>query len=190
MKFIFLRDNHHKTLEEKELMSEKPYASAIGSLMYVTLCIGRDICYAIGIVNRYKSDPEVEHWTTRKHILKYPKRTWDYMLVYSSGSFGTLGYTDFDFQGDIDSSKITYEENLTNLFTKTLFEHVFEKHVNCMGLRSVPSFRVSRSWLPLCYRSKTTCNFIYDLNGINFSNSYTRVVSYIRFRLIMQYMIM
>ena len=42
------------------------------------------------------------------------------MLVYSSGSLGTLGYLDFDFQGDIDSSKIAYEENLTVLFTKTL----------------------------------------------------------------------
>ena len=42
------------------------------------------------------------------------------MLVYSSGSLGTLGYTDFDFQGDIDSGKIEYEENLIDLFTKTL----------------------------------------------------------------------
>ena len=29
------------------------------------------------------------------------------MLVYSSGSPKTLGYTDSDFQGDIDSSKST-----------------------------------------------------------------------------------
>ena len=51
----------HKTPEEKELMSGKPYALAIGSLMYATVCIGQDICYAMGIVSRYKSDPEVEH---------------------------------------------------------------------------------------------------------------------------------
>ena len=61
------------------------------------------------------------------------------MLVYSSGSLGTLGYTDSDFQGDIDFSKISYEENLVDIFTKTLSEHVFDKHVNCMGLRSVLS---------------------------------------------------
>ena len=60
------------------------------------------------------------------------------MLVYSSGSLGVLGYTDSNFQGDIDSSKIAYEENLAYLFNKILSEHVFEKHVNCMGLRSVP----------------------------------------------------
>ena len=60
------------------------------------------------------------------------------MLVYSSGSLRILGYTDSYFQGDIYSIKIAYEENLVDLFIKTLFEHVFEKHVNCMGLRSVP----------------------------------------------------
>ena len=29
-----------------------------------------------------------------KHILKYLRRTKDYMLVYSSGSLETVGYTD------------------------------------------------------------------------------------------------
>ena len=58
------------------------------------------------------------------------------MWVYSSGSLGILGYRDYDFQGDIDSSKIVNEENLTDLFTKTLSKRVFEKHVNRMGLRS------------------------------------------------------
>ena len=38
------------------------------------------------------------------------------MLVYSSGSLGILGFTNSDFQGDIDSSKIAYEENLGNPF--------------------------------------------------------------------------
>ena len=42
------------------------------------------------------------------------------MLVYFSGSLGTLGYTNSDFHGDIESSKIAYEENLADFFTKTL----------------------------------------------------------------------
>ena len=83
-----------KTPEEKELMSKKPYASVVGSLMYDMLCTRPDICYAVGVVSRYQSDPGVEHWTAVKHILKYLKRTRDYMLVYSSGSLKTLGYTD------------------------------------------------------------------------------------------------
>ena len=39
------------------------------------------------------------------------------MLVYSNGSLGILGYTDSDFQGDINSSKIAFEENLAYPFT-------------------------------------------------------------------------
>ena len=60
------------------------------------------------------------------------------MLVYSTGSLGILDYTDSDLQEDIDSSKIANEENLADIFTKTFFKRVFEKHVNCMGRKSVP----------------------------------------------------
>ena len=38
------------------------------------------------------------------------------MLVYSNGSLGIFGYTDFDFQGDIEFSKIAYEENLAPFY--------------------------------------------------------------------------
>ena len=84
------------------------------------------------------------------------------MLVYSNGNLGILGYTDSDYQGDIESSKISYEENLGDLFTKTLSDGVFEKHVNHMGLRSVQAYsRVSGIRLHLCFGSKTKCNFIF-----------------------------
>ena len=132
------KEQSPKTPEEKELMSKKPYASAVGSLMYAMLCTRPDICYAVGVVSRYQSDPGVEHWTTVKHILKYLKRTRDYMLVYSSGSLKTLGYTDSDFQGDIDSSKSTSGYVFTLNGEPFVGERVFEKHVNCMGLKRVP----------------------------------------------------
>ena len=90
----FSKEQSPKTPEEKELMSKKPYASAVGSLMYATLSTRPDICYAVGVVSRYQSYPGVEHWIAVKHILKYLKRTRNYMLVYSSGSLKTLGYTD------------------------------------------------------------------------------------------------
>ena len=132
------KEQSPKTPEEKELMSKKPYASAVGSLMYAMLCTRPDICYAVGVVSRYQSDPGVEHWTAVKHILKYLKRTRDYMLVYSSGSLKTLGYTDSDFQGDIDSSKSTSGYVFTLNGEPFVGERVFEKHVNCMGLKRVP----------------------------------------------------
>ena len=42
-----------------------------------------------------------------KHILKYPRRMRDYMLVYSSEDLTPLGYMDSDFQSDRDSKKST-----------------------------------------------------------------------------------
>ena len=60
------------------------------------------------------------------------------MLVYSSGSLETVGYTDSDFRGDTVVSKIASEENLTNLFINSLPERVFERHVNSMDFRRIP----------------------------------------------------
>ena len=75
--------------------------------MYSMLCTRLDIFYVVGVVSRYQYDPGEEHWVVVKHILKYLRRTRDYMLVYSSGSLETIGYTNSYFQGDIDSRKST-----------------------------------------------------------------------------------
>ena len=71
-----------KTPDEIEKMKEVPYASAVGSLMYAMLCTRPDICFAVGMVSRYRSNLGREHWTAVKHILKYLKRTRNYMLIY------------------------------------------------------------------------------------------------------------
>src|ERR1051325_9452532 len=96
-----------KTPQDVEDMRRIPYASAVGSLMYAMLCTRPDICYAVGIVSRYQSTPGYEHWTAVKNILKYLRRTRDYMLIYGKGDLILQGYTDSDFQTDIDSRKST-----------------------------------------------------------------------------------
>ena len=48
-----------------------PYTSPVGSLMYAMLCTRLDICYVVGIVSRYESNPGMGHWIVVKHILKY-----------------------------------------------------------------------------------------------------------------------
>ena len=68
-----------KTPQEVEDMSRIPYA-----LMYAMLCTISDICYAVGVVSRYQSNPTPDHWGVIKHILKYLKRTRDVMLVCTS----------------------------------------------------------------------------------------------------------
>ena len=73
------KDQCPKTPNEIEKMKAVPYASVVGSLMYEMLCTRPDICFAVGMVSRYQSNPGQEHWTAVKHIIKYLKRTRDYM---------------------------------------------------------------------------------------------------------------
>ena len=105
---VFLsKEQCPKTPQEEEDMRRVPYASAVGSLMYVMLCTRPDICYAVGIVSRYQSNPGRKHWEAVKHILKYLRRTRNYMLVYSGKDLNPIGYTDSDFQKDQDDRKST-----------------------------------------------------------------------------------
>ncbi|KAA0035526.1 gag/pol protein [Cucumis melo var. makuwa] len=76
-------------------------------LMYAMLCTKLDICYSVEIVSRYQSNSGRDHWTVIKNILKYLRRTKDYMLVYDSKDLILTGYTDSDFQTDKDARKST-----------------------------------------------------------------------------------
>ena len=95
------------TPKEIESMKAVPYASACGSLMYAMLCTRPDICFAVGMVSRYQSNPGQEHWSAVKTILKYLRRTKEYMLIYKASDLLPLGYTDSDFQSDKDKRKST-----------------------------------------------------------------------------------
>ena len=54
-------------------MSKVLYASAIDSLMYAMVCIRPDITYVVGVVSRFMSRPEKQHWEAVKWILRYLK---------------------------------------------------------------------------------------------------------------------
>ena len=94
------------TAEDREKMKVIPYASAVGSIMYAKLCTRPDVCLVISIARRYQSNPEVEHWTTIKNILKYLKRTKDMFLIYGGDKELVVnGYVDASFDTDPDDSK-------------------------------------------------------------------------------------
>ena len=95
------------TAKEKEYMKTIPYASAVGSFMYVMLRTRPDICYSVGILSRYQSNLGREHWTGVKHILKYLRVMRDYMIVYHGDELDLIGYIDSDFQLDADLRKST-----------------------------------------------------------------------------------
>ena len=91
------RDMSPKTPEDREYMKTVPYTSAMGSLMYAMLCTRPDIAHAVSITSKYQANPGPEHWTAVKRILKYLRRTKDYVLKYGGGELCIEGYTDSDF---------------------------------------------------------------------------------------------
>ena len=91
------KEQSPKTSQELEDIRHFPYASAMGSLMYAMLCTRPDICYAVDMVSRFQSNPDPDHWTAVKNILKCLRRTRNYMLVFSGSDLKMLGYTDSDF---------------------------------------------------------------------------------------------
>ena len=99
------KEQSPKTPQAIEEMRHILYDSAVGSLMYAMLCTRPDICFAVGVVSRFQSNPGLDHWVAVKHILKYLRRTRNYMLVYSGEDMILRGYTDSDFQTDVDSRK-------------------------------------------------------------------------------------
>ena len=78
------------TPQEEEDMRRVPYASSVGSLMYTILCTRLDIYYIVGVVSRFQSNLRLEYWIVVKNILKYLRRTRDYILVYSGENLKIL----------------------------------------------------------------------------------------------------
>ena len=61
----------------------------------------------VGMVSRYQSNLGQEHWSAVKKILKYLRRTKEYMLIYKASNLFPVGYTDSDFQIDKDKRNST-----------------------------------------------------------------------------------
>ncbi|GAA0154631.1 hypothetical protein LIER_12557 [Lithospermum erythrorhizon] len=59
------------TSTEMNRMKDIPYASAIGSIMYVMLCTRPDVSYALSVTSRYQANPGESHWIAVKFILKF-----------------------------------------------------------------------------------------------------------------------
>ena len=92
---------------EKDMkeMRKVPYASVVGSLMYVMVYTRPDIAHAIGVVNRFLTNPRKEHWEAVKWILRYLRGTSKVCLCFGSGELMLDGYTNSDMAGDVDSRK-------------------------------------------------------------------------------------
>ncbi|GJS65298.1 retrotransposon protein, putative, ty1-copia subclass [Tanacetum coccineum] len=93
------------TPAEVKRMKGIPYASAVGSIMYVVRCTRPDIAFSQNLMSRYQQNTGESHWTTVKNILKYLRNTKDMFLVYGGDSTTELGvtcYTDASWETDRD----------------------------------------------------------------------------------------
>ncbi|GKC40061.1 hypothetical protein Tco_1052445 [Tanacetum coccineum] len=93
--------------EERMKMSRVPYASSVGSLMFMMICIRPDIAHAVGVVSRNMVEPGRDHWKAVKRILRYIKETSDVLLCFEESDFTVKGYVNSDYVGDLDKSKST-----------------------------------------------------------------------------------
>nr|KAJ0205032.1 hypothetical protein LSAT_V11C500233370 [Lactuca sativa] len=95
-------------------MSRVPYASAVGSIMYVMTYSRLDVAFAFSMVSRYQGNPGKAHWIAVKNILKYLRRTKEWFLVLGgSDDLKVRGYSDASFRTDRDN----YRSQLGWVFT-------------------------------------------------------------------------
>jgi len=93
-------------------MSRVPDASAVGSLMYVMICIRPDIAHAVGVLSRFMSKLGKQHWTIVKSVFRYLHGTSDYGLCYQGRQeldivLDICGFLDADWAGDLDQRRFT-----------------------------------------------------------------------------------
>lgn len=88
--------------DESEYMSQIPYSSAVGSLMYAMICTRPDISYAVSVVSRFMANPGKEHWRAVKWILRYLQGTVGLSLQFGRSRNDLTGYVDADYGGDRD----------------------------------------------------------------------------------------
>ena len=71
-----------KTDKDIEDMSNVPYASTVGCLMYVMVCTRPDLVQAVSQVSKFMAKPGKQHWEVVKWIFRYLKGTSSYGNVF------------------------------------------------------------------------------------------------------------
>ena len=83
------------------------YQRMVGKLIFLTHT-RIDIAFAVSVVSRYKTRPQVPHEQAVKHIYRYLKGTVNLALLYWRGEESTLcGFTDADWASDTYNRKST-----------------------------------------------------------------------------------
>ena len=73
--------------------------------MYAMIATRLDIAFAMGVVSRYMSNLGKKHWEVVKGIMRYLSHTKSMRLCYGSQDLSVKGYTDLDYEGDLDKQR-------------------------------------------------------------------------------------
>lgn len=84
------------------------FQQQIGSLMYLMTMTRPDLCFPIGLIARFMSNPAEQHFSALNRIWQYLNYSADFALTFQSNKNPKLvGYCDSDWGGDIISRKST-----------------------------------------------------------------------------------
>ena len=90
------------TPSDQDPLTDIPYATAIGSLMYAAVATRPDISFAVQTLSQFTSRPSQAHWTAIKRVLHYLKGTQALGITYGLIPDTTiLGFSDADWGADI-----------------------------------------------------------------------------------------
>ena len=92
----------------EECVKQQQYQSIVGSLLYLSVSSRPDITYSVSTLAKFSSQPNKQHWTALKRVLRYLKGTVHYGITYTrKSSKECVGYSDADWAGDLDDRKST-----------------------------------------------------------------------------------
>jgi hypothetical protein len=97
-----LRIYQNNRIQEQTI--EEPYRQAIGCLLWAATQTRQDISAAVGILGKFVSNPQPEHWAAVKRVFRYLNGTKNYRLRLGGNTEQILleVYTDSDWADDRD----------------------------------------------------------------------------------------
>ncbi|XP_074299180.1 secreted RxLR effector protein 161-like [Silene latifolia] len=119
-------------------MERIPYASVVGSLNYVQTCTRPDISFSVGMLGRYQSNPEMDHWKAAKKVLRYLQGTKELMLTYRRSDHlekSTFGYLFLLAEGAV-SWKSGKHSVISTSTMEAEFVACFEATIHVLWLRN------------------------------------------------------